>query len=136
MSDLREYADYLWRADDLEQADLEETCRRLKNAQDRIEELECVLAQINSVVADNYDADVKELAAMSEARKVIEWLSDQNIPVATKQLMIDGGLNVFGFDLAMESFNRHETEMPDVFAYEHENGVLLFVRRPTQEQEK
>ena len=51
-------------------------------------------------------------------------------------LMIDCGLNVFGFDLAMESFNRVKTDraalyetIPDVFSYEHENGLIVFVKK-------
>lgn len=75
---------------------------------------------------------------MSDKEDFCDWLigvlEQNNVPVASKQLMIDSGLNVFGFDLAMESFHRQRPEvrnvMPPVFAYEHENGILVFIKRP------
>lgn len=65
--------------------------------------------------------------------ELISWLQDHDVGDAPKQLMMDTGLNVWGFDLAMESFNRLKPEvvdvMPSVFTYSHENGLLVFVRK-------
>jgi hypothetical protein len=77
---------------------------------------------------------------MSTTDNIIDFLNDERVPRATKQVMSDSGLNVFGFDLAMESFNRVKTDraavykiIPEVFVYEHENGLLVFVKLPNDD---
>lgn len=70
---------------------------------------------------------------MSDADDLVEWLIEHDVANASKQLMIDSGLNAFGFDLAMESFHRLPPKvadvMPDIFTYQHEKGLLIFVKR-------
>ena len=74
---------------------------------------------------------------VTTADKLITVLNDERVPRATKQVMLDSGLNVFGFDLAMESFHRVRPEVqkiiPDVFVYEHENGLLVFIKLPEED---
>lgn len=64
---------------------------------------------------------------------IIDWLQENNVPNAPKQLLMDSGLNVFAFDLVMESFGRQRPEvaalMPNIFSYEHEGGLWIFVQK-------